>query len=85
MFIKNIILKLHEHDGYLMCKARESEAISTERQRLATTVNFEDLHGKIDDMSSGLETEVALCRNARGTTAIPLKRATMSRKPGDHH
>jgi hypothetical protein len=85
MFIKDISPKLSEHDGYLMCKARESEAISTGRHHLATTVDFEDLHGKRDNMPSGLETKVAVRRDARGRTAIPLKRATMSRMPGDHH
>jgi hypothetical protein len=85
MFIKNIIPKLDEHDGYLKCKARESGAISTERHRLVMTVHFENFHGKRNDTASGLGTQVALCRNFRGTTAIPLKRATMSQKPGDHH
>jgi hypothetical protein len=85
MFIKNIIPKLDEHDGYLMCKARESGAISTERHRLVITVHFENLHDKRNDRTFRLGAQVALCRNARGRTAIPLKRATMSRKPGDHH
>jgi hypothetical protein len=68
-----------------MCEARESGTIATEHHRLVIKVRFKNLNGKRDDRTLGLETKATICRDVRGKTATPLKRATMSQKPADHH